>query len=144
MTLDEIFDLWEKDSKIDVTELGDEAMKISQLHHKYFRIMSQERMKYKQLEAKMKVLRLEKHEFFTQGPTKETQEKGWELPAVGKILKSDVSNYIEADKDIIDLSLRIGMQLEKLELLESIIKTVHNRGYNLKLTLDWEKFKQGM
>jgi hypothetical protein len=70
-------------------------------------------------------------------------ERGWQLPPVGKILRSDVNNYIDSDKDIVNLSLKIGMQLEKIDLLESIIKTIINRGYNLKVALDWEKFKMG-
>ena len=143
MSIDEINKLWEVDSNIDITELGDELIRIPSLHHKYFTILTKERLLYRKFDAEMKALRLAKQEFFTQGPTKETHEKGWELPAMGKILKSEVSYYIEADKDIIELSLKIGMQLEKISFLEDIIKTLHNRGYNLKTILDWEKFKLG-
>ena len=143
MKLEEIFTEWEKDSNIDITELGEESLKISKLHNKYFRILSYERMQYKKLDAELKMLRLEKHEFYTQGPTKETMERGWKLPAVGKILRSDVNNYIDSDRDIVNLSLKIGMQIEKIDLLESIIKVIINRGYNLKVDLDWEKFKMG-
>lgn len=143
MKLEDIFSEWENDSNIDITELGEESLKISKLHHKYFRILSNERMQYKKLDAELKMLKLEKHEFYTQGPTKETMEKGWQLPAVGKILRSDVNNYIDSDRDIVNLSLKIGVQLEKMDLLESIIKVIINRGYNLKVALDWEKFKMG-
>jgi hypothetical protein len=71
-------------------------------------------------------------------------DKGWELPPVGKILRSDVTNYLEADKDIVNLSLKIGIQLEKIDLLKSIITTLNNRGYNIKAAIDWEKFKMGI
>ena len=40
MVLEEIYELWHKDSIIDKTELGDESLKIPQLHHKYFKIYS--------------------------------------------------------------------------------------------------------
>ncbi len=143
MKLEDIYSEWEKDANIDITELGEEALKISKLHHKYFKILSHERLQYKKLDAELKMLKLEKHEFYTQGPTKETMERGWQLPPVGKILRSDVNNYIDSDKDIVNISLKIGMQLEKMDLLESIIKTIINRGYNLKVALDWEKFKMG-
>lgn len=144
MKLETIFAEWDKDSNIDMTEIGEETLKISKLHHKYFQILSHERMQYKKLEAELKQLKLEKYEFYTQGPTKETLDKGWKLPPVGKILRTDVNSYLEADPDIVSISLRIGLQLEKIELLESIIKTIINRGYNLKLVLDWEKFKMGV
>lgn len=144
MKLEQIFAEWEKDSNIDQTELGEESLKISKLHHKYFQILTYERVQHRKLEAELKVMRLEKHEFYTQGPTKETMDKGWQLPPVGKILRSDVANYLEADKDIVNLSLKIGIQLEKIDLLKSIITTLNNRGYNIKAAIDWEKFKMGI
>lgn len=144
MKLDDIYQEWEKDSEINRNELGDEALRIPKLHHKYFKIFTQERLTLRKLEFDLKQLKLEKYEFFTQGPTPEQHEKGWKLPPQGKILKSDANNYVDADPDIINLALRIGMQLEKIELLESIIKTLTNRGFNIKSAIEWEKFKVGI
>ena len=59
------------------------------------------------------------------------------------ILKADVPMYMEADKEIIDLSLKIGLQQEKVEFLESIIKSLNNRGYNIKAAIDFLKFTSG-
>ena len=143
MKIEKIFDEWEADTDFDKTELGDEALKVSKLHHKYFKILSQERITRRALEANLKVLRLEKFEFYTQGPSKESVERGWEMPPIGRVVKSEVNNYMEADRDIIDISLKIGIQSEKIDLLESIIKTILSRGYNIKAAIDWEKFKMG-
>lgn len=143
MKLEEILDLWKEDSKIDITEIGEEAANIAKLHHKYYQILVKERFALKTQELNMKKLKLDKHEFFTQGPNEETQDKGWKLPAKGLILKNDIPMYMDGDPDIIQLSLKIGYQQEKIELLDSIIKTIMNRGYNLKVILDWEKFKNG-
>lgn len=144
MKIDDIFGLWKVDSVIDRLELGNEAIKIPQLHHKYFKIYTNERLVLRKYEASMKSLKLSKYEFYTQGPTKETMELGWELPASGKILRADANNYIEADPDIINLSLKIGIQHEKVELLDSIIKSLSQRGYNLSAAINWEKFKMGV
>lgn len=143
MKIEKIFEEWDADTDFDKTELGDEALKVSKLHHKYFRILSQERLTRRSLEADLKVLKLEKFEFYTQGPSKESVERGWEMPPIGKVVKSEVNNYMEADRDIIDISLKIGIQSEKIDLLESIIKTILSRGYNIKAAIDWEKFKMG-
>lgn len=143
MKIEDIFALWEADSKIDRTELSDESLKIPQLHHKYYKIFTNERLLLRKLEADSKILKLEKYEFYTQGHTKETQEKGWELPARGMILKADLPMYMESDKEIIELNLKIGYQLEKIELLENIIKTISNRGFQIKNAIDWNKFIQG-
>lgn len=144
MKLEDIFAEWEKDSKIDRTELGEESLKIAQLHHKYFKIFSNERLTLRKLNVDYKQLKLAKYEFYTMGPTEETQELGWQLPPQGKILRADAQQYVEADKDIINLSLKIGLQEEKLELLESIIKGLNSRGYNIKTALDYLKFTSGV
>ena len=54
MKLEDIQTFWEKDSQVDRTELGEEALKIPQLHSKYFKIYSQERLTLRKLEADMK------------------------------------------------------------------------------------------
>ena len=142
MKLDDIYAQWEVDSVIDKTELGDESIKIPKLHHKYFQIYTNEKLLLRKYEAEMKQLKLTKYEFYTQGPSEETP-KTWKLPPRGMILKQEVSVYIEADQEIIDLSLKIGMQQEKVELLESIIKSLTNRGFQLKAAIDWYKFTMG-
>jgi hypothetical protein len=143
MKLEAIYEEWKKDSEIDKTELGDESIKIPKLHHKYYQVYSSEKMLLKKYEADLKQLKLAKYEFYTQGPSKETQEKGWELPARGMILKQEMPLYMEGDKDIIEMSLKIGLQQEKVELLESIIKSLSNRGFQIKAAIDWFKFTMG-
>ena len=59
MTLEEIQQHWDRDSEVDRTELGNEATKIPQLHSKYFKMFSTERLKLKQMEGKAKVLHLD-------------------------------------------------------------------------------------
>ena len=81
--------------------------------------------------------------FRSQGPNEETKDKGWKLPPRGMILKGDIPMYLEGDQDIINLSLKIGYQQEKLELLDSIIRSVMNRGFLIKSAIDWQKFTMG-
>lgn len=144
MKIEAIMEEWEKDSDIDKTELGDAALKLAKLHHKYYRFLVNEKMIVKTYEADMHSLKLDKYEFFTQGPNEETVKKGWALPAKGLILKADIPMYMSADKDIINLSLKIGLQEEKIQALESIIRTLNSMGYNIKAAIDWQKFINGM
>ena len=144
MKLDDIRNMWSLDAKIDSTELSHESLRIPSLHSKYYGIFTEERLRLRKYETDMKKLRLEKFEFYTQGPTKETLERGWTLPPVGRVIKSEVNNYIDADDDIIHLTLKIGIQQEKIEMLESVIRTLNNRGYLIKNAIDFEKFKTGM
>ena len=144
MDIENILEEWQTDCKMDRAHLDREAVTIPQLHHKYFKIMVSERLLMRKLEAEMKQLKLDKHEFYTQGHTKETQDKGWTLPSKGLILKADLPMYMEADSEIVSLNLRIGYQLEKIDLLESIIKMVMNRNFQIKSAIDWIKFEQGV
>lgn len=143
MKIEDIHNMWALDARIDGTELSTEALRIPSLHSKYFSIFTQERLRLRKYDTDMKKLKLAKHEFFTQGPTQETMEMGWKLPPVGKVIKSEVGNYIDADDDVINLTLKIGIQQEKIELLESVIRSLNNRGYLIKNAIDFEKFKMG-
>jgi len=143
MKLEEIYAEWDIDSSIDTTDLGNESIKIPKLHNKYYRLYTNEKLLLRKYEAEMKSLKLAKYEFYTQGPSAETKELGWTMPARGMILKQEMPMYMEADKEIIALSLKIGLQQEKVELLESIIKGLVNRGFQIKSAIDWHKFTMG-
>jgi hypothetical protein len=143
MKLEDILSKWEEDCKLDKTELGDEAILIPKLHHKYWQIYLAEKLHLRQLEEEFNRLKLDKYEFYTQGPNEETVKKGWKLPAKGMILKSDLPMYMNADDDIVKISLRIGTQQEKIGLLDSIIKSIGNRNFIIRIALDDIKFKNG-
>ena len=68
MNIEEIMDLWKEDTKIDRTELGDEAIKVPSLHSKYMNILVKEKLILRKLDSEMKQLKLDKYEFYTQGP----------------------------------------------------------------------------
>lgn len=144
MKLDDILTMWDEDSTVDKQNLSDEALKISKLHHKYYRIFINERLTLRKYEAELKVLKKDKFEFYTQGPTEETHKLGWQLPPMGKILRSDAGMYVDTDQDIINLTLKIGIQHEKVDFLESILKSLVNRGFNIKAAIEFEKFKVGI
>jgi hypothetical protein len=143
MKLEEIQTHWERDSCIDRTELGEESLKIPQLHSKYFNMFSTERMLLRKLEADSKVLYRQKYEYYNGTLDRETlEEKGWD-PNPLKILRSDIGMYLDSDPDCKQILLRIEMQKEKVEFLESIIKSLPNRGYQISQAIAWEKFKVG-
>jgi hypothetical protein len=143
MKLEDIYTLWDTDSEIDTTDLGNESIKIPKLHSKYYKLFVSEKILLRKYEAEMKELKLEKYEFYTQGPSPQSREKGWEIPARGMILKQEMPMYMEGDRELIALSLKIGFQQEKVELLESIIKSLVNRGFQIKAAIDWHKFTMG-
>ena len=143
MTLDEIFSLWKEDSEIDISNVDHEAVKIPKLHHKYYRLFSNENLSLKKLETDYKILFRDKFEYFMGTLDKETlEQRGWK-PNQRNLLKSDIPMNIESDEEIIKQTLRIALQKEKIKALESIIKMIIDRGYSLKTIIDWQRFKSG-
>ena len=143
-TLDHYFDLWAEDSKIDRTELGEESIKIPQLHHKYYKMYSLERLNLVKLQEQMKMLKKDKIEYYTGTMAEEDlKERGWE-PNPLRILKSDIPVHMEADKDFVDLNLKLAYNKEKVEFLEAVVKTLNLRSYQINNAINWEKFKVGV
>ena len=124
-TLDNYFDLWAEDSKIDRTELGEESIKIPQLHHKYYKMYSLERLNLVRLQEEMKILKKDKIEYYTGTMAEDDlKERGWE-PNPLRILKTDIPVHMEADKDFVDLNLKLAYNKEKVEFLEAVVKTLN-------------------
>tara|TARA_S200002703_G_scaffold2466_2_gene3861 strand:+ start:34864 stop:35298 length:435 start_codon:yes stop_codon:yes gene_type:complete len=144
MKIDDIYDLWREDSYFERDELTEETLKIPQLHSKYLRILSGERIRLKMLESESKKLYKNKHEYYRGDLDEDTlKEKGWEQNPL-KILRQDLDMYIQQDQDMSEISSKIEMQKEKVSILESILQQINNRGYQIKSIIDWEKFKAGV
>jgi len=143
MKLDEILEWWSTDCNIDRTELGDESLKIPKLHAKYLRVFTEERLLLRRMEEERREFLKLKHDYY-RGilPEEDLKANGWD-PFRLSIIKSDVPMYLDADQDVIKSNLKIAVQQEKVDTLESIIKSISNRGYLIKAAIDYEKFKVG-
>ena len=144
MTLEQIQELWSKDAPVDRTELANEASRIPQLHSKYFKIFSTERLLLKKLEQESKQLWKDLWEYY-QGnfDYEELKERGWDQ-VNQRILKADLGIHIDAYQNWIDNNLKVAYQKEKVDFLEAIIKSLNNRGFNINAAIQWEKFKVGI
>ena len=100
-------------------------------------------MLLKRLEEERKQLVRVKHDYY-RGilPEEDLAANGWE-PFQINVLKSDLPMHLDADQDIIKLNLKIAMQQEKVDSLESIIRAINTRGYLIKNAIEYEKFKVG-
>ena len=143
MTLEELNEMWAKDAKIDEVALGHEALKIPQLHNKYYTMYSKESLRFKKYRADLTQLEHAKFEWFTGSMAEEDMKaRGWR-PNPLKILRSDVNKYIESDQDVINLSLKIDYHLQLANYLEDIVKQINNRNFMIRAAIDWAKFQAG-
>ena len=114
-----------------------------QLHNKYLNFLQEERFNLKKMGFDFASLRRSKWEYYTGKISEEDlEEKGWE-PFDLKILKSDVDMYLDSDKDIILMKQKITYQEEKVFYLESIIKEIGQRNWEIRNAIEWRKFVSG-
>lgn len=143
MTIDEILSIWAKDTEIDRTELGHASLDVPRLHHKYYKMFAQERREFRVLEEAMKELKMAKWEYYLGTLDEDSLKKyGWE-PNLKKVMRSDLGLYLESDKDIIKLNLKLGDAREKVDALESILRNINMRSYQIKNAVEWTRFTQG-
>lgn len=143
MTLEEINEMWAVDAKISESDLGGEALKIPKLHNKYYTLYVKEALRVKKLKADLKELEMAKYEYYTGTMAEEDlKARGWK-PNPLKIMKSEVSRYIESDKDVISTSLKIDYHSSTASYLEDIVRQINNRNFVIKSAIDWAKFQSG-
>ena len=61
-----------------------------------------------------------------------------------KLLKNDLQMYINADDDIIELQAKIAYYEVIIKYIDGIIKSIDNRGWDIRNAQDWKKFEAGM
>jgi hypothetical protein len=143
MKIEDIVSEWDKDCKMDETELGDESTKIPVIHNKYLKIFIGENAQLKRMMAQRnRRKRLLTEYYLGELDQDELEDLGREQ-FYKKILKNEVEMYIESDDDFIDLNLKLALQQEKVNYLEAILKSINNRGFQIKNAIDWLRFTNG-
>ena len=143
MKLEDIQELWHKDCEIDYTELGTESIRIPLIHDKYLKIFIDERIRLKGVEFELSKIVRTKTEYYSGKMSQEELERhGWEQ-YLGRLLKNEIANYIESDDDVIKLKQQLVVLQEKINYLDSVIRMINNRGFQIKNALDWLKFSHG-
>lgn len=140
--LQQLLDQWDLDSIMDPTEPGKEILNIPKLHAKYLRILIKHSALSKSTDQKLISLKKEKLDYYNGRMSQEELEKrGWK--PFKFILKTDIKEYIDADKEILELTRIKSIHDEMVTCCQSILREINNRSYALKSYIDWEKFIQG-
>ncbi len=140
--LDDLQKMWEKDSIIDKDNLHDESLNIPCLHAKYFDIYNKIFLLRKRAEQQRKNIRHERYEYFS---GKADAEVYVETPFGKKIRDKDtVSKYLDADEKLSNCSLKIDYYDTMLTYIESILKVIQNRTFQIKNALEFMRFQSGL
>ena len=140
MNLDEIQALWDEDSKIDLDELHVESTKIPSLHAKYYKIYNNITLLKKIEENKLKQTKKEKWLYYT---GKADPEIYIDKPFDHKVIRQDMDLYLGSDNDLIKIQSKMDYYQVMLNYLDSILKNITNRTYQIKNAIEWQKFIRG-
>ena len=139
--LETIQEMWEKDSKIDPDNLHTESLNIPVLHAKYYDLYNTINLLKKKAEIQKKKIRHERYEYFT---GKADPEIYIDNPFPKKIRdKETLQGYLDSDEKLSQVSLKIEYYETLLNYIESILKVIQNRTYQIKNAIEFIKFQAG-
>ena len=142
ITLDKLQEMWEKDSKINPDELHTESLNIPSLHAKYFELYNTIFLLRKKADQQRKNIRHERYEYFSGKSDPDVYIKD---PFPKKIRDKDTKQkYLDADEKLSTSSLKIEYYDTMLTYIESILKVIQNRTYQIKNAIEFMRFNSGM
>ena len=140
--LEQIQKMWEEDPKIDSDNLHNESLNIPSLHAKYFELYNSIFLLRKKAEQQRKNIRHSRYEYFS---GKADPEVYVENPFPKKIRDKDtMQKYLDADEKLSTSSLKIDYYDTMLVYLESILKVIQNRTYQIKNAIEFIRFQSGL
>ena len=141
MNLDELKMQVPKDLHIDDEHLDTESLKNQEIKTKYLDHKSRYELLLFKAKGDYKRLYREKWEYYGgKADAKIYATKPFDL----KVLKTDLAVYIAADEDIINAENKIGYLEVVVDYIKGVIKSVDNRGWDIKTAIDWKKFEAGV
>jgi len=141
MNLDEIQEMWQKDSVIDPDNLHDESLKIPQLHAKYYTIYNTILLLKERARESYNRVKLERYNYYT---GKADPEVYAEEPFPYKVRDKDaLQRHMDADEKLNKIDIKIRYYDVMLRFLEDIIKTIANRTFQIKNAVEWHRFQAG-
>lgn len=140
MDLETLQNLWREDAKMDLNNLHEEALKIPSLHAKYHEIYNKFYLLKKKTEQDERNLRLQKFEFYTGRAEPEAYIETYQKKIVDK---SHLEIVMNADGDLGKIRLKLEHYNVILEYLKDILKIIHQRSFNIRAAIDFQKFDVG-
>lgn len=140
--LDTIQKMWEEDAKIDPDNLHTESLNIPTLHAKYFEIYNNIFLLRKKADQQKRNIRHNRYEYYAGKADPETYV---ENPFPKKIRDKDtLQKYLDADEKLSSVCLKIDYYDTMLMYVDSILKQIFQRNYQIKNAIDYQKFVAGL
>jgi len=140
MKLDEIQTLLDDNEKI-TDDVSKESKKIPILHGKLLGVRASENLLLRSLNLELQRTYATRWLFYSgKAHPEEYKKENFDL----KVLRGDISTFLEADQQLQTIRSKIAVQEAKMELLNEAIKGVMQRTFLLKTMLDYQKLISGV
>lgn len=141
-SIDKITEEWEKDSKIDFTNLDMESLKVPELHSKYYKMYLYFMNYKKELKKKHYKLLSDKTNWYLGiMDSKELIARKWNpYPMPVKNNKTVLDGLLDKDKDLIEESMIVSQYDDITDYIKSILDCISKRSFQIKNAIDWRKF----
>ena len=141
MNLEQIQEMWQKDSVMDPDNLHDESLKIPQLHSKYYTLYNTITLLREKAKTSYSKVRLERYNYYSGKAPAEVYEQE---PFPYKVRdKEALQRHMDADEKLSTVELKVRYYDTELKFLEEIIKNISNRTYQIKNAIEWQQFQAG-
>ena len=141
MTLDELKLEVQADLKVDDEHLDTESLKNQEIKAKYLDVKSKYELLLYRAKGEYKRIYRDKWEYYGgKADAKVYVSKPFDI----KVLKTDLSVYITSDEDVINAENKIGYLETVVDYIKGVIKSVDNRGWDIKNAIEWKKFEAGV
>lgn len=141
MDLNQIQEMWKKDSVIDKIMLDEASIKIPQLHQKYLTILNEFNLLRKKKQQELKRIKHRKYLYYAGKAAPEEYEAE---PFNHKVMKSDVPAWVEVDQMVNKVEMQLEYYNEIVDSLQEILKQVHQMSYNIRNAVTWRTFTGGV
>jgi len=129
------------DLKVNNEHLDTESLKNQEIKAKYLDIKSKYELLLFKAKGDYKRIYRDKWEYYGgKADAKIYISKPFDI----KVLKTDLSVYITSDDDIINAENKIGYLETVVDYIKGVIKSVDNRGWDIKNAIEWKKFEAGV
>jgi len=141
MTLDELKIQVAIDLKVNDERLDTESLKNQELYAKYLDIKSRFELLMYKAKGDYKMLYRDKWEYYGgKSDANVYVTKPFDL----KVLKSDLSIYIESDEEIIKIENKIVYLETVCKYVDGVMKAISGRGWDIKNAIQWKNFEAGI
>ena len=145
MKLSEIQEQWTEDSRIDETNLGRESTRTPLLHAKYISVLSKTKLQLRKAESDYFNTRRLKYRYYRgEMGQDELADCGWVQYQGNKPLKNEMDEFLQCDKDLIEIQDKIEYFKTSIYTLEQIIRSINSRTWDIKTAVEYQKMTNGL